>query len=122
MIELAIDLFFITIIIVFIIDISGAIISLKKALCRLKLIKHVYDPIKPFDCSLCMTWWCGILYMFFFTEISLFGLFLLSIFSAVTSAISPVILLFIDAVKIMTDKFYSRQKNEDISLNKNGND
>lgn len=52
-------------IIVFIIDISGVVDVIKK-----KLFKWLYPnkqyryfTLKPFDCSLCLTFWLGLLYL-----------------------------------------------------------
>ena len=60
------ELLIITAIIVFVVDLSGIILVLKK-----KLWKTLYGIIpfkedwslKPFDCSLCMTFWIGLLYL-----------------------------------------------------------
>ena len=60
------DLLIITAIIVFVVDLSGIILVLKK-----KLWKTLYGIIpfkedwslKPFDCSLCMTFWIGLIYL-----------------------------------------------------------
>lgn len=60
-----INLFFITLIIVFIIDISGIIPNIKGVislyLTKGKIRKVDYS-LKPFDCSLCMTFWVGLIY------------------------------------------------------------
>ena len=60
------ELLIITAIIVFVVDLSGIILVLKK-----KLWKTLYGIIpfkedwslKPFDCSLCMTFWIGLIYL-----------------------------------------------------------
>lgn len=59
-------LFLISLIVIFIVDISGAVDSLKSGikwiLTRGKMSNSDYN-LKPFDCSLCMTFWCGIIYL-----------------------------------------------------------
>lgn len=69
-----IDLILIQLIIVFLIDLSGAITSLKlfisKYLTRGKIVSSDFS-LKPFDCSLCMTHWCCLLYLIIFKELSL---------------------------------------------------
>lgn len=60
------SLLFIQVIVVFIVDISGAIDSLKSGLKWLltkgKMNSSNYV-LKPFDCSLCMTWWTCLIYL-----------------------------------------------------------
>lgn len=49
-------------IVVFVTDISGIADTLKEALGRWLNVK--IERLKPFDCSLCMVWWCGLAYLF----------------------------------------------------------
>lgn len=62
------DLIFIQFILVFIIDISGFIPSLKlfisKYLTKSKIVTDNFS-IKPIDCSLCMTHWVGLIYIIY---------------------------------------------------------
>ena len=62
MTELMINLLLMTCIIVFIIDLSGVIDEMEKGLAKWLKVKTVHIP-KPFSCSLCMTWWSGLLYL-----------------------------------------------------------
>lgn len=59
-----INLLLLQLIIVFIIDISGAVSSFKGLLSRW-LTKGTINSknyaLKPLDCSLCMTWWVGLI-------------------------------------------------------------
>jgi hypothetical protein len=56
-----IDLLFIAAITIYIVDLSGFTESWRSALIRLLKAKEL-RPIRPFDCSLCMTWWVCIIY------------------------------------------------------------
>ena len=60
------SLLLIQVIVVFIVDISGAIDSLKRGL-KLLLTKGKMSNsdyrLKPFDCSLCSTWWTCLIYL-----------------------------------------------------------
>lgn len=56
------DLFIICQIIVCIIDLSGAVWSLKVALARYLKADPEHIRIKPLDCSKCMTFWVGSIY------------------------------------------------------------
>ena len=55
------DLLFLTLIVVFIVDISGFTESWLGAFS--KWLGHPVYSLKPFSCSLCMTWWSGIVYL-----------------------------------------------------------
>lgn len=61
-----INLCLIAVICVFIVDISGAMDSLKSGikfiLTKGKMNNSDYR-LKPFDCSLCMTWWSCLIYL-----------------------------------------------------------
>ena len=48
-------------IVVFIVDLSGFTDSWRGALQRWLKVKAL-GPVKPFDCSLCMTWWTTLAY------------------------------------------------------------
>ena len=56
-----IDLLIITLILVFIIDISGIITEIERMMQK-KLQRKVVIR-KPLSCSLCMTWWSGLIYI-----------------------------------------------------------
>ena len=57
-----IKLLIIQFIIVFIIDLSGVIDELEKMIAKWLKVPKVRIP-KPFSCSLCSTWWIGIIYL-----------------------------------------------------------
>lgn len=54
------DLLYLTLIVVYIVDLSGFTESWKEALS--KFLGGRVPRLKPFDCSLCMSWWSGIVY------------------------------------------------------------
>lgn len=56
------DILLIAFICVFIIDFSGVIESLEAALKKWVGNPFVHIP-KPFSCSLCSTWWAGLIYL-----------------------------------------------------------
>lgn len=62
------NLFLISLLLVFIIDISGVMDHIKRLVWRWTYNgKREYRDfeLKPFTCSLCMTWWCGLIYLCF---------------------------------------------------------
>lgn len=54
------DLLFLTLIVVFIVDVSGFTESWLAAFS--KWLGYTVREFKPFTCSLCMTWWTGVIY------------------------------------------------------------
>ena len=79
----------IQIIMVLIIDISGFVdemkIMLSKLLTRGKIATSNYN-IKPFFCSTCMTWWCGLIYLIIVNEVSIFTI----AFTLFVACMSPI--------------------------------
>ena len=59
--KIYLDLLLIAAITIFIVDLSGFTESWKSAIKRILKAKDL-KPIRPFDCSLCMTWWVCIIY------------------------------------------------------------
>lgn len=79
----------IQIIMVLIIDISGFCdemkIMLSKLLTRGKIATSNYN-IKPFFCSTCMSWWCGLIYLIIVNEVSIFTI----AFTLFVACMSPI--------------------------------
>lgn len=68
------DLLFIAVIVVVIVDISGVVDSIKSALKRWATGGRMSDPnysLKPIDCDFCMCWWTGLLYLVLTHSLSL---------------------------------------------------
>lgn len=87
------ELVFISFLIVYIIDLSGFIDNLKEFLWN-RLYRVKYNPnwrIKPFDCSLCTTWWVGLIYILF-TGFSFHRLLLIALLSFLTPQIKDLLL------------------------------
>jgi hypothetical protein len=55
------DLLFLSLIVVYIVDLSGWTDTWLGWLSR--WLGHPVRELKPFSCSLCMTWWAGIVYL-----------------------------------------------------------
>ena len=87
-----IDLFLIEIIVCFIVDCSGFINSIKRQYLR-KVFKIKNPDIskinwKPFDCSLCMNFWTGMIYLLITSNFTLPNFAILSILSLMSSNVS----------------------------------
>lgn len=71
---LILRLVFIAVIVVFIVDISGAVDSLKSGLKWILTRGRMRDSnysLKPFDCSLCSVFWIGLIYLYIHGQFTL---------------------------------------------------
>lgn len=109
---MVLDLFYISLILVFIIDISGFTNSLRDAISKYytKKLKINIDPeevkLPYITCSLCSVWWTGIIYLFVTHNISLYGLSLVGIYSALTSVMANFMQLILDLCNSIISKIY----------------
>lgn len=93
------NILLISIALVCVIDISGFTDSWKSSLKKLITKGRMSDPnysLKPFDCSLCMTFWVGLFYLIFTGGISIFMITYLLLISVMTPVIKDFILLVRD--------------------------
>lgn len=94
-----IDIIWIAIIWVIILDISGFMDNVKSGLKRLFTMGRMSDPnysLKPFDCSFCMTFWTGLVYLFITHSFSLWMLAYLLCICVMTPVISLVLVTIRD--------------------------
>lgn len=76
-------------VVAYIVDISGIVDSIKWALGRWLNIK--VGRLKPIDCSLCMTWWVGLIYIIAIGEFSIYTTLCVAMTSALSAQISDTI-------------------------------
>lgn len=95
------DLILIAVIVVCIVDISGFIDAIKSALNKIitkgKFSNSNY-PLKPLDCSLCMSFWIGLIYLIICNSISLLNIAILLLIAISTPIINDVIKLIQDLI------------------------
>lgn len=106
-----IDLIYITALVCFIVDISGFVDTLKQFIfkCALgKAVKYKDFSFKPFDCSLCATWWACIIYLIICGELSLFLIFVSGMLSLFSGVISQFLMLIRDLITSFIDKIYNK--------------
>lgn len=87
---IVIDLLLITLITVFVIDLTDAVDSIKKLIWR---IFHKHTPytdysLKPFDCSLCSSWWLMLIYLIITNSFTIPYIALCALFSFLTPTFS----------------------------------
>ena len=96
-------------IIVSIIDDSGVIDSIKRALS--KFLTHGKFPtadyrIKPFDCSYCMNFWCGLIYLFIIGQFNIPYIAFVLLLSGLTPITKDLINLVRDLIIKAINKIY----------------
>lgn len=94
------DLFLITTIICFIIDISGIIESIEWWLS--KWLKVTCKIPKPFSCSLCMTFWMGLIWISIF-DFTLLNFVYVCLFATLSENISNFIIIIKQLVQWVQD-------------------
>lgn len=101
-----IDLICITFIMVFIIDNSGVVEHLETFLTKLFKSKFQLHIPRPFSCSLCMTFWSGIIYIICNGEFSITSIAIVSLCALLSSTFNDVINVIINNIKKLLNKIY----------------
>ena len=106
--ELLINILLIAVIAVFIIDLSGAINNLAKPLVRkiLHLSPNADIHLPLIGCSLCVTFWVGLIYLLAAKSFALPGIVAVCIASFLTPVISDTLILCKDILAKIIDLIY----------------
>lgn len=89
-----VNLLLIAVIVCFVIDCSGVVYEIKKLISRIlskkfKLLINSEDlKLKPFDCSLCMIWWSGLIYLIVIQQFTLPYIAFVAFLALISSNIS----------------------------------
>jgi hypothetical protein len=102
---MCIDLFLITLITVFIVDISGIIDSVEASLS--KWLKGKVRIPKPFSCSLCMTWWVGLIYILCLGEFNLINISLVALFAHLSGVLGTLLVFVREILIWVIEKAYN---------------
>ena len=78
------DLLLVAAVCVFIVDVSGWTESWRGALARWARVEHPTGRLRPFDCSLCCTWWAGLVLLLCRGEFTLAGIASCALAAALT--------------------------------------
>ena len=115
MLTIIINILLLATIIVFIIDLSGAIENLVKPIVKhlLQIPPHKDINLPLIECSLCVTWWCGLIYVCYVTIVNSFTfnqfLILVSVLALVsflTSSFKDILVLIKDLIIRFIEVFY----------------
>lgn len=105
------NLLLIAVIVVIIIDISGIIEDIKcrisKILTKGKIAKTDYR-LKPFDCSFCMNFWVGLIFIILIGQFSILLLAYILLLSVLTPVIKETILLIKDTILKIINIIYEK--------------
>lgn len=106
------DLFLIAIITVCIIDLSGFTDTFKSVLNKIltKRFNSADYSLKPLDCSLCMTWWCGLIYLIIYQQLTLLNVSILLLIAVSTPIINDIIRLIQDIIIKIINIIYKKLK------------
>ena len=109
--DIFLRLLLIEVIVCFIVDCSGFIISLKSFILKMLHLPKSRPqdlPLKPFDCSLCMTWWTGLIYLLVTGSFSIISLAILSMLALLSSNVSGILLTIKDLLAWLECKLRPR--------------
>jgi len=106
--ELLASILLISIITVFVIDLSGAVEHLVKPIVKhiLRISREKDIDLPLIGCSLCVTFWSGLVYLIASGSFGLPGIALVSIVSFLTPAIADAMRLFKDIITKLIDSVY----------------
>lgn len=102
-----IELLLLQLIIVFVIDISGFVDTMKSKLAKLLTNGKFKSPdfrLRPFDCSLCATFWTGIIYLLITHQFTIPLLAFVCLLSATTTISKDVYFTITDMIIKLLDK------------------
>lgn len=94
---------------IYIVDLSGFTDSWRKALARRMHINEAnLRPLKPFDCSLCMTWWVCLIYALIKSQLSLPVIAYSALLSFLSVPIGQAMIFIREWLSWITDKLMPR--------------
>lgn len=105
--KIYLDLLLIAAITIFIVDLSGFTEAWRSALTRLLKAKDL-KPIRPFDCSLCMTWWICIIYAICTGSFSLPVLAYIALLSFLSIPIGQLLIFIREGLSFLINEMMKR--------------
>ena len=97
-----INLLLISALVIYIIDLSGFTDSWKNWLWR--HFKTNTKSMKPFDCSQCMIWWCGLAYLAISGQFTLPMICLVAVLAYLSYPIGQIFIFIKEGVTFLIDK------------------
>lgn len=100
-----VDLLWVALITIYIVDLSGFTDTLLAFLSAYKGKK--VTSFKPFSCSLCMVWWAGLIYLLIVGEFTLPCIAMVALLSFLSVPLGQFIILIREALSKVIDKLFS---------------
>lgn len=104
------NLFIISVIWVLILDLSGFALTIDKLLYKIFYPKRPFREdarFKPFDCSLCMTWWSCLIYLIVVQALTLPNIAFSLLFAWLTTTEKDIFIFVKDMVTKLIDLLYT---------------
>lgn len=107
------NLFIISVIWVLILDLSGFALTIDKTFYKIFYPKRPYREdahFKPFDCSLCMTWWSCFIYLILIHSLTLPYIAFSLLFAWLTTTEKDILIFIKDLITKLLDILYNTFK------------
>lgn len=101
------NLLMLTIVVVYIVDLSGFTEAWKAFLWRKYKVSQD-RPIKPLDCSMCMTWWLGLFYLLCHRHLTLPMVAYVAMLSILTIPIGQLLILIRESLTRVISKMIDK--------------
>ena len=104
-----VDLLLVAAVTIYIVDLSGFTDTWRSALARrMHIPESNLRPLKPFDCSLCMTWWVCLIYALIEGQLSLPVIAYSALLSFLSVPIGQAMIFIREWLSWITDKLMPR--------------
>lgn len=108
MINIILNLLLIQLIVVFIVDLSGIIDTIKHFIWKrwIKIGNYQSISLKPFSCSLCSTWWCCLIYLLITSNLNLLTIAITALLAFLAGTLGDFLLWCKDAITKFINLLY----------------
>ena len=100
------DITLLAVVVVFVVDISGIVETLKEGIGKLLNIK--VGRLRPFDCSLCMVWWVCLIYALCVGAFSIPMIAYISLLALLSLRITDTLRLISDIIGTIVERISKR--------------
>lgn len=100
------DITLLAVVVVFVVDISGIVETLKEGIG--KLLKIKVGRLRPFDCSLCMVWWSCLIYALCVGVFSIPMIAYISLLALLSLRIADTLRLISDIIGAVVERISKR--------------
>ena len=103
-----IDLLCVAVVWVVVLDLSGFVEEMERLLS--KKWKRIVRIRKPWSCSLCMSWWTGLLYLLITGKIAIVSVAVLALVALSTTLIKDIIITVMDLVERFLELLTTKER------------